>query len=166
MRNTILWIVLVFTLAIPASLILDKEKILKTGTTILLELGRKDPRSIMQGDYMTLVYRIADEIRNKIPDTVKDGSIVIKPDDKGVATLQRAYQEGDPLREGEHILRYRKRGANVRIASEAFFFQEGQARTYGQARYGELKVDRTGNAILVGLRDAQFKELLPVEVSD
>ena len=62
---------------------------------------------------------------------------------------------------GELLLRYRRRGPGVRIASEAFFFEEGQGPVYERARYGELRVDAEGNAVLVRLRDADLRELGP-----
>ena len=38
-------------------------------------------------------------------------------------------------------------------------FQEGDADLYAKARYGELKVDKSGASVLVGLRDDDFKPL-------
>ena len=40
-----------------------------------------------------------------------------------------------------------------------YFFQEGKARIYSEAKYGELKVDESGASVLVGLRDRNFKPL-------
>jgi uncharacterized membrane-anchored protein len=49
----------------------------------------------------------------------------------------------------------------VRIAGDAFFFQEGQAAIYQPARYGELRVAGDGDAVLVGLRDGELRPLAP-----
>ena len=38
--------------------VVSREMLLKKGKTVLFELAPADPRSIMQGDYMTLNYRI------------------------------------------------------------------------------------------------------------
>ena len=40
--------------------VFQKERILKDGKLILLELAPVDPRSLMQGDYMELWYKISD----------------------------------------------------------------------------------------------------------
>jgi uncharacterized membrane-anchored protein len=45
----------------------------------------------------------------------------------------------------------------VRLASDAFFFEEGQGQTYQRARFGELRVADDGSAVLVGLRDEQHE---------
>jgi len=51
-------------------------------------------------------------------------------------------------------LRYRIRGGNVWLGTNAFFFEEGTADRYRDARFGEFRVDRaSGEAILVGLRN-------------
>ena len=52
-------------------------------------------------------------------------------------------------------------GETVRLASDAYFFEEGQWKTFESARYGELRVDDDGNAVLTGLRDENFQPLGP-----
>jgi uncharacterized membrane-anchored protein len=42
----------------------------------------------------------------------------------------------------------------VRVATDAYFFQEGTSGKYASARYGELRVDDDGSSVLVGLRDS------------
>lgn len=69
----------------------------------------------------------------------------------------RIHQD-EALAPGEMLLRYRRRGT-VRLGAESFFFQEGYARRYGQARYGELKVSEKGESVLVGLRDENLRPL-------
>ena len=57
-------------------------------------------------------------------------------------------------------LRYRLRGNQVWLGTNAYFFEEGSARHYERARFGEFRVDRdTGEAVLVGLRDAALAPL-------
>ena len=45
--------------------ILSKESLKANGETILLELAPRDPRSLLQGDYMALNYRLHNELRGK-----------------------------------------------------------------------------------------------------
>ena len=42
--------------------IIDKEQIKTNGEIVFVDLTPRDPRSIMQGDYMALRFRLADEI--------------------------------------------------------------------------------------------------------
>jgi len=72
---------------------------------------------------------------------------------------------------GEQLLRYRRRGpvglqrspeqAEVFIGAESFFFQEGHADAYEDARYGILKVAPDGGSVLAGLADAERRPIRP-----
>lgn len=139
--------------------IYHKEQLLAEGSVILLELAPIDPRSFMQGDYMILDYKIA-----RLPElrmAEKDGYLIIERDENQVAHFKRIYKEGTPLQRTEFLLRFRKRGRGIRLGAESFFFQEGHAKYYNNARYGELRVASSGESVLVGLRDAEFKRLVP-----
>ena len=139
--------------------IADKEHLLRSGTTLLLELAPVDPRSLIQGDYMRLDYAMAR--RTEVGAGYgwpRDGRMVVILDDQGVAQFVRRY-EGGSLATGEHLLRYRVRGNRLRIGSDAYFFEEGNASRYTGARYGELLVDDDGESVLVGLRDAERNRL-------
>ncbi len=67
--------------------------------------------------------------------------------------------EGTPLAPDEVLLRYRVREGEIKFATNAFFFQEGTARRYEGARYGEFRVAPDGELLLTGLRG---KELQPL----
>ena len=43
---------------------------------------------------------------------------------------------------------------------DAFFFQEGTADVYTQARYGEFRVGEDGELLLVGVRDKDLRALI------
>ena len=47
----------------------------------------------------------------------------------------------------------------MKFATNAFFFQEGTAKRYEAARYGEFRVASDGELLLTGLRG---KELQPL----
>jgi uncharacterized membrane-anchored protein len=127
--------------------IFAKERIRTNGERIYLALAPVDPRSLMQGDYMALRFEIANQI-----DTSASGSAPLLVDAHGVATLNP-----DASAEGLRM-RYRIRNAQVWIGTNAWFFEEGTAERYAGARYGEFRIDRgSGEAVLVGLRDADLK---------
>jgi uncharacterized membrane-anchored protein len=133
--------------------IVQKERLLRDGDSVLLELAPVDPRSLIQGDYMALDYAITRQVQVD-SGWPRDGRLVVTPDADGVARFVRRHEPGTPLAPGERLLQYRIRYKRVRIGTDAFFFQEGHADRYAAARYGELKIDAAGGTVLVGLRDA------------
>lgn len=160
MRKGLLWIVLALILIVVNAMIFGKEKILAEGETMLLQLAPRDPRSLIQGDYMVLRYSLTNEIRQKTPDQVSiDGHVVVKLDQRGVAQYVRLYDPSTILADDEKLLRFRQRGNQVRLASHAFFYQEGHGEFYRNARYGELRVSPDGDAVLIGLRDDELQVL-------
>lgn len=156
-------VVIAATLAISLALvnvqITAKQRIVTEGTTILLQLAPRDPRSLLQGDYMALRYAMAAEVA-KAAETagVSDGLVVVELDENGVARFS-AIHGGEPLANDQHLLQFRKRGESVRLASDAFFFEEGTGNQYRDARYGELRVSEAGAAVLSGLRSAAYEQL-------
>ena len=137
-----------------------KEQLLASGASVLLELAPVDPRSLMQGDYMRLNYQITSDPRvvEATHAADADGELVVSADADGVARFTRVHQ-GEPLAPDERLLRYRRRADGVRVATESFFFEEGRADVYAQARYGELRVSAGGETLLVGLRGERFELL-------
>jgi uncharacterized membrane-anchored protein len=158
MRDLLVFGGLVLVLAVTNVAIVTKEQLLARGTPVLVELAPVDPRSLIQGDYMRLNYRISNQLMGGHALPI-DGRIVVSVDEHGVARFVRVFEEGTPLARGERLLQYRKRGQRIRIGSDAFYFQEGQARKYQGAKYGELRVDASGTSVLVGLRDSTFTPL-------
>jgi uncharacterized membrane-anchored protein len=137
--------------------IFAKERIKTHGERVFLALAPVDPRSIMQGDYMALRFAVAEQLgadrngRDGVPRGA--GRVSVNVDERGVATLS-------PDGKGTLHLRYRMRGNQVWLGTNAYFFEEGSAARYEQARFGEFRVDRdTGEAVLVGLRGAGLEAL-------
>ena len=123
--------------------IVAKERIKTQGERILLALAPVDPRSLMQGDYMALRFDITRHIST---DASGSAGLLIAPN--GVATFN-PDQKASGLR-----IRYRIRNGEVWLGTNAYFFEEGTARHYEDARFGEFRVDRdSGEAVLVGLVD-------------
>jgi uncharacterized membrane-anchored protein len=155
MRAAVIFGGLVLALGAPAGLVVQKEYVLAKGQTVLLELAPRDPRSLMQGDYMVLDYAISRQHQGDLDARYRDGNLVLRLDEQGVGRFVRFDSPGTPLAPGEFKLRYRVRDDRVRLGAEAFFFQEGHADRYARARYGELRVADSGSSVLVGLRDEQ-----------
>ncbi len=155
---------LALALLLPIWFVIQKEQVLAAGQTVLLELRPLDPRSLIQGDYMRLAYALEDEIREAggIAQLPRNGKLVVRLDAEGVAHYIGVW-DGRDLGSGEQLLRYRVRSTSwrerLRLGAESFFFEEGTAEVYQEAEYGELRVDRHGEAVLVGLRDAERRPL-------
>jgi uncharacterized membrane-anchored protein len=142
------WAGLALVLVVFVGLVVHKEGVLRDGRPLLLRLAPVDPRSLMQGDYMTLRYAIQAD-----PSWPLDGKLVVRRDGDGVGQLVGLYKAGEPLGPDEIALRYRRRRWETRLGAEAFYFQEGDAARYARACYGELRVAPSGESVLVGLRD-------------
>jgi uncharacterized membrane-anchored protein len=158
-RLVVLATMAIVILAVASWQIAGKEEIVKKGTTILLQLAPVDPRSLMQGDYMALQYRMTSDVSRAAREAeINDGVAVVQADENGIAEFVALYQGGE-LASSQVLLRFRKRGDSVRLASDAFFFEEGRFDVYRGAGFGELRVDDHGEAVLTGLRDIDGQPL-------
>ena len=156
-RNIILWLGVILVLGVVNYQIVRKEMLVNEGQTIFLQLGPRDPRSLIQGDYMALRYRLPDLMRT-IPD---DGLVVFELNAQRIAAITRLHTPENPLKTGEYLLRYQRRDGWIQFGSQDFFFQEGHADSYATARFGELRVSPSGECVLVGLRDEELNPLGP-----
>jgi uncharacterized membrane-anchored protein len=154
---------LVFTLGAVNYDIVRKQKIVDDGAQILLPIRPADPRSLLQGDYMTLRYDRAalppDALSESLP---RRGTAIVRLDAEGVARFAR-LDDSAALADGELRLKYKRRlyEQEVSYGADSFFFQEGDADLYAQAKYGVLRVDADGDSILVGLADEHRNMLKP-----
>lgn len=157
------------------------ETHLATAQKVLLQLAPVDPRSLMQGDYMALDYAISEQIMAAIEqqlaatdnqkqiDTLynlsQDGLVVIKKDPQGVGNFLRLLDQPkeDPLTlaKDELLLAYRLRHGQLKIATNAFFFEEGQAAAFEQAKYGLFRVNDKGEPLLTHLVNSEFEVIDP-----
>ena len=173
MRSGIALISCVVVLALINFSIAGKERLLKSGKIVYLELAPVDPRSLMQGDYMALRFKIADDARPAMDRSESssgrrfpaqrdlanaDGCIVAVVDPSSIATYRR-LDDGTPLGQNEILLRYRVREGQIKFATNGFFFQEGTAKRYEGARYGEFRVAADGELLLTGLRGKDLQPL-------
>lgn len=152
--------------------IADKEDHLENGTIAYLKLRPVDPRSLMQGDYMALRFELADKIikalpkdlentgwRNRNRVTATDGHIVVTLDKQSIASFKSLYKEGLALADNEIKMQYRVRNGHVKFASNAFFFQEGTAKIYEKAKFGQFRVNKKGGLLLAAMFDEKLNRL-------
>ena len=144
------------TLAVAVYAIWGHEQTLHDGELVLLRLAPVDPRSLMQGDYMSLRFTIDAQLA-ALPD-VLPGYLYVQLGDgkRGVfagAGKQLATQPGlvsMRIRQGQH---------GPSLGPNAFFFQEGTASLYENARWGGFRVARNGTALLTSLYDEDLQLL-------
>lgn len=158
-RNIVLAVTVIVILGVINFEIMKKEAIVANGATVLLRIAPRDPRSLLQGDYMALRYSIARRVATDAKEAnITDGLVVTELAETGEASFVAIY-DGRPLTDTQQLLKFRRRGESVRLASDAFFFEEGQWETYQRARFGELRVSGGGEAVLVGLRNDEYERL-------
>ncbi len=160
MRNGILLVTAAVVLVLVNVGIWQREELITSGRTVLLELAPVDPRSFMQGDYMALRFKVAnDAFPRGTTAGLRDGCLVLAVDPRDIGTFRR-FADG-AVAVDEALLRYRIRNGQPKFATNAFFFQEGQGELYRIAKFGEFRVAADGDAILVALRDANLQPLGP-----
>ena len=147
-----------------------EESYKKLDSYFYLELAPVDPRSLLQGDYMTLNYDITDKaqeiIFNGIYDSkdennkfldMRKGYIVVSLDENKVAKFVKLSKEKTDEKDLLFIA-FKSDGFNININANSYLFQEGTGDKYENARYS--KVVLVGNNLrLIDLRDKDFKEI-------
>jgi uncharacterized membrane-anchored protein/uncharacterized membrane protein len=155
-RNKLgLALVIVLQLGFVGYQISASETILANGKVIKLELLPVDPRSLLQGDYMQLNYKIAHPPGETEPDLWWGGvKVAIAPDSQGVYQWQRELEGDEPLREGEIMIRGKRSYMGIEYGIERFYIPEGTGAEVAQkAKHAEVRVGGNGNALLVRLME-------------
>lgn len=142
-----------------------KRAVVADGALLLLELRPADPRSLLQGDYMALAL-----VDAAMPDeaTIKQlpyrGTVILSLDENRVGRYAR-LDDGSPLKPDELRVQFRRHeewsGARLDYGAQSFFFQEGDAELYRNARYGVLRVAADGGTILTDLADENRGTIRP-----
>lgn len=171
----------VLVLGVANVAIVQKERILSDGQTVLLELAPVDPRSLMQGDYMSLNFALSQNLSALSWGLPKDVLakmdaqqwvvVAVQLDANKVAQLKGVYLEQDgqerlwseegPVAEPSDVMRLRMRRhrSNWTPGTDAWFFAEGSADRFDAARYGEFAVVEGGQSLLRAMLDKDRKEI-------
>lgn len=142
--------------------IFTREAWLAEGEVVRLELAPVDPRSLMQGDYMTLNYKIMGQILSVAGQQNLNGYVRVKRDPDLVAQfigVETANIKGTALSENELLLQVRIRGGQVKLATNAYYFEEGKGKHFAAATYGEFRVNHKGELLLDSLLDKDLHKL-------
>jgi uncharacterized membrane-anchored protein len=133
--------------------VFQKEQILKTGEFVLFELAPVDPRSLMQGDYMELAYALSEV--TDVEFIPRKGKIYLTLDENRVASQFHF----DPINVNDLAFDYRVKDGVLRFGADSFFFQEGQAEYFENAKFGGYLVNAKGESVLIGLYDEYFNKI-------
>ena len=138
----------------------QRERHLRAGELVLLELAPVDTRDLKEGDFLALRFRVVDEAfgRGNLVGVNGEGRLVLDLDPYQIASFVR-FDDGTPLTVDEMAVRFRVRIGEPTIGANGFQLREANAQRYAAARYGELRVDGAGEAILVDLRDEHLASL-------
>lgn len=130
------------------------EKVLAEGDLIKLELQPVDPRSLMQGDYVNLDFKI-----NKL--ALEDSSwnkkvkVLLREKDgfyeyAGNYKINNEWHEAYQAQPGDVIINGKMLGYHsVIYGIESYFVEEGTGRDLEtSAKYAYVRVGKTGNALL------------------
>ena len=153
------WMIAVAGLALVLVLanwdIAQKRAVIADGQVLLLELRPVDPRSLMQGDYMSLgLAEAAMPSTTVIEDLPYRGTVILALDENRVGRFAR-LDDGSSLNDGELRVQYRRHEewglGRLDYGALSFFFQEGDADRYARARYAMLRVSEDGSTVLTHL---------------
>ncbi|MGC6343079.1 GDYXXLXY domain-containing protein [Bisgaard Taxon 45] len=143
------------------------EDILANGESIILKTAPVDPRSLMQGDYMTLNYEILADIGEEWEKNLEEEKTqyfiyaLLKRDSLGIATLCRLETKVPTTFDGCTPNIYLPINVSMwwpRLPSQDYFFAEGKGEYYAQAEYAEYRF-KGGKALLFRLLDKNLKAL-------
>lgn len=131
-----------------------KAKVAATGVEVFLPMAPRDPRSLIQGDYMAFSY--APGLLGEMPPTGGPGLLTVDADGVG----QRVRPDDGTRRPDEIPVTLYAGRHRPRLAPESFLFEEGTAEIWEEARFAMVRIlDR--RLVMVGLADVDRNRLEP-----
>lgn len=132
------------------------ERTLRDGQLVLLELAPVDPRSLMQGDYMALRFAVDGQLSRQQQPLPGYAYLHLGAGGRAVLAGTGSQPATEP---GVVSMRIRWGSGGASLGPNAFFFQEGTAAVYEQARWGGFRVAADGTALLAALYDEELQLL-------
>lgn len=138
----------------------QKQDLIAHGQAVFVELAPADPRSLMQGDFMRLNFRVPADAQTRNGGLLRSERprLVARRDARGVLGALRA-DTGAALAADELRVELTPKDGRWTLVTDAWFFREGEAQRWAAARYGEFRVAPDGRALLVGLRGPDLEAL-------
>ena len=132
------------------------EKPMRDAQLVLLRLAPVDPRSLMQGDYMALRFAVDEPLRADAGEWPNYAYLQLGAESRASFAGTGDAHTGEP---GRVSMRIRPGGRGASLGPNAFFFQEGLAGLYENARWGGFRVAADGTALLTSLYDEKLELL-------
>ena len=151
---------LLLVLLVANGAIWQKEQLIAKGQPVFLALEPVDPRSLMQGDFMTLNFLSLSAFDGMATGERSSARphVVLTRDERGVATV-KGLHDGKPLAPGEFLMELTPKDGRWALVTDAWFFKEGEGARWEKARFGEFRVMPDGRALLVGMRGENLAPL-------
>jgi uncharacterized membrane-anchored protein len=149
----------VLTLGVAGYAIHDKETLIRDGQRIYIPLAPRDPRSLMQGDYMALNFRAPDWSDDFPLAGAQRPYAVGKLSTQGVLELTRLVSQDAQIAADERRVQLTAKDGRWTVVTDAWFFAEGDAQRWEAARFGEFRVLPDGRALLVGMADEKLQAI-------
>lgn len=135
--------------------IFQKEAIKNDGEVIYFKLAPVDPRAFMLGDYMALnfehnLWNASDENMQTFIVTLNDQKIVIDAE---------PYQ-GSAVKDNQRLFRIQDK-----LRPDRFYFQEGHAKSYEEAKYGLFRYVSPSQFLLDDMTDEGLIIIKPLSKS-
>lgn len=149
--------VIVLQLAIIGVQVGKSEALLAEGETVRLELRPVDPRSLLQGDYVILRYSISSLELKPEPNMNEKVSVGLVQNENGIYEYSGSFVKGRAeeasLGKADVWITGRYKGdGQIEYGIENYFVSEGTGRELeGKAKYANVKVSESGDAILLSL---------------
>lgn len=139
--------------------IAEKEALITSGKRVFVALAPVDPRSLMQGDYMALRFALPDLSKAPSPQSGTALYALAVVDDRGVAVLSSLTPTQPTTGDNQVAFALAVKGGRWMLGTDAWYFKEGTADTWAKARFGEFRVGKSGDAILVGMADDKLQPI-------
>ena len=166
MRSKIMIIFLIFILVVLNLILYSSEQTSTKGQTFFLKLESSKTEVLpVYGNSISLIYEINGNYSQKLYSDMQSGlgQIVILIDASGEGRFVRFY-DGKGVSSKEALIRYQKEEDEdyIHLLPKSFFFQEGHAKYYHQAKYGVFKRQSGDyNLNLIGLADENKNLIIP-----
>lgn len=131
--------------------IFQKESIKNDGEVIYFKLAPVDPRAFMLGDYMALNFE--HNLRNHSDENMQ--TFIVTLNDQKVVIDAEPYQ-GTTVKDNQRLFKIQDQ-----LRPDRFYFQEGHAQSYEEAKYGLFRYISPSQFLLDDMTDETLSIIIP-----
>lgn len=131
--------------------IFQKESIKNDGEVIYFKLAPVDPRAFMLGDYMALNFE--HNLRNYSDENMQ--TFIVTLNDQKIVIDAEPYQ-GTTVKDNQRLFKIQDQ-----LRPDRFYFQEGHAKSYEEAKYGLFRYVSPSQFLLDDMTDETLAIIIP-----